>query len=77
MGVGEKGQEMRGLGRPPSHGRGCLEATARGPDAQMLPQLLPGPDTRCLGLWGARSGEWGVRGGAPGGTEHRHSIDCI
>lgn len=37
MGVGEKGQEMRGLGRPPSHGRGCLEATARGPDAQMPP----------------------------------------
>lgn len=36
MGGGEQGQEM-GRGRPPAHGRGCLEGVARGPDAQVPP----------------------------------------
>lgn len=49
-------QEMKGLGRPPFYGQGCLEANGQGSCAR-YPQPHPGPDMRCLGLWGTRPGE--------------------
>lgn len=74
--MGRQGQEVEGLGRPPSRCRGCLEAMARVPEAQGPPRPSQAQIQGALDFGGPGlvNGVGGGAGAVPGGTEHRADI---